>query len=282
MREGFNGLGLVFILGITSLGSPSALAQSATPVQPGDFEPEGTASGPPPAPGWAAGSYLPILAYAYSARAEPAKALGVQAYGIGLAASRQDAVLGGGLTVWGAPMAQLTLIADVQRNVWRDYSPSLAAIVHLLGNGEGWSLGGLGRFKVDGFASSPSKGELESEIELGALVSWSGRRWHWDMNAIAGTGLGDEAEIDTEGRLRVEYELGSSAHLGVDGQARARVAGPRVLPNGRTWDVAGGAQLLLGSASWYGAITAGPTTAGVTTKSVGFSAIVSFGGVEWR
>jgi len=65
--------------------------------------------------------------------------------------------------------------------------------------------------------------------------------------------------------------------LGVDSQARVRVSGPVNLPNGRSWDFAAGLQALAYTGNFYGALTAGPTTMGLTSKSVGATALVSVG-----
>ena len=92
------------------------------------------------------------------------------------------------------------------------------------------------------------------------------------------TRTGDDGETDAEGRLRFGYDLGSLLRLGLDGQARARLGGPRYLPNGRTWDFAGGPQLLLGTGALYGAITAGPATQGLTSDGVGVAAALAVGG----
>src|SRR5882724_10438132 len=45
-------------------------------------------------------------------------------------------------------------------------------IVRLYGNGKvGLTLGGLGKFKIDGFGKGPSGDEVESELEIGELFS---------------------------------------------------------------------------------------------------------------
>jgi hypothetical protein len=90
-------------------------------------------------------------------------------------------------------------------------------------------------------------------------------------------GTGDDGEIDAEGRLRFGRDLGSLARLGVDGQARFRLAGDRPLAGGRTWDFAGGPQILFGSKHFYGALTGGPATMGVL-RDVGWTGILSLGG----
>jgi hypothetical protein len=222
---------------------------------------------------------VPQLAYAFSAYGAFPKTVGAQGYGSGLFASEQDVVLGGGATVWGSPIRRLTLIADAQRNPWGNFSPSAAVLVHLLGSAtRGWSFGALGRFKVDGFAGGSNKDEIESEVELGALLSLSEAAWHLDLNTIAGRGTGDEGEMDVESRLRLGRDIASLIRIGVDGQFRARVDGPRYLPNGRTWDFALGPQLFVGSNAFYAAVTAGPSTMGLTSDAIGFSSILAIGG----
>ena len=225
---------------------------------------------------------LPIVAYTYAAAGVSAKTIGVQAYGLGLVAQGQDGAVGGGGAVWGSPIDRLTIVADAQRNVTRDFSPSAAAIVRLYGNGgEGLTLGALGKFKIDGFGKGPSGDEVESELEIGGLLSFASAGWHLDANAIAGRGLGDDGEMDTEGRLRLGRDVGSWARVGIDGQARVRVAGPLTLANGRSWDFAAGPQVLAYSGNFFGALTAGPTSIGLLSQNVGFTAIVSVGGTTF-
>src|SRR5258706_15532042 len=102
------------------------------------------------------------------------------------------------------------MCVDCQRNLSRDFAPSAAAFVRLYGDGrKGLTLGALGKFKIDGFGKGASGDEVESELEVGALLSLASTRWHLDANAIAGRGLGDEGEMDTEGRLRLGADLGS-------------------------------------------------------------------------
>jgi hypothetical protein len=221
----------------------------------------------------------PITAFAYTAHGGSTRNIGVQAYGLGLFATGQGGVVGGGGAVWGSPLDRLTLIVDGQRNLSREFSPSAAAILRLYGDGrEGTSIGFLGKFKVDGFAAGPSHDEMESEIELGALVSYRSHGWSIDANAIAGAGTGDEGETDAEGRLRLGRALGSHWRLGVDSQLRARIGGPRYLPNGRTWDFAAGPQVIASFDPWYGSLTAGPATTGLVSNDVGWIAVLSIGG----
>ena len=220
----------------------------------------------------------PIAAFAYAAEGSAAKTIGVTAYGLGLAAVGQDRVVGGGGSIWGSPVRRLTLVVDGQRNLSREFSPSAAMILNFYGNGaDGLSLGALGKFKIDGFAGGPSRDEIESEVELGALLSYRGASWYVDANAIAGRGMGDDGEMDTEARLRFGRALGSYVRLGFDGQVRARVAGPRLLPNGRSWDFAAGPQALLAWDRWFGSVTAGPATTGVVSRNVGWLAMLSVG-----
>jgi hypothetical protein len=221
---------------------------------------------------------VPIVAYTYSAAGTVAKTIGAQAYGMSLVAPNQDSVVGGGGAIWGSPFDGLTIVVDGQRNLSRDFSPSAAGIVRLYGNGrEGLTLGGLGKFKIDGFGKGPGGDEVESEVEIGALVSFASNGWHLDLNAIGGAGLGDDGEVDTEGRFRIGYDLGSWVRLGLDNQARVRVSGPLTLANGRTWDFAAGAQLLACAGNFFGSFTAGPTTMGLVSKNVGATALVTVG-----
>jgi hypothetical protein len=220
----------------------------------------------------------PVVAYAYAAHGTEAKTFGIQAYGLGLVARGQDGVIAGGGAIWGSPTQGLTFVVDGQRSVAREFSPSAAVIVRLYGGGlDGFSLGALGKFKVDGFAGGPSKDEVESEVELGALVSYRDVNWYLDANGIAGQGTGDDGETDTEGRLRFGRYIGQHVRLGFDGQARVRVAGPRTLPNGRVWDFAAGPQSTLVWNRFYGSLTAGPATAGLLSRNVGWSAMMSLG-----
>jgi hypothetical protein len=225
---------------------------------------------------------VPIVAYTYSAAGVPAKTYGLQAYGLGLVASGQDAVVGGGGALWGSPIDRLTIIVDGQRNLAKDFSPSASAIVRLYGDGgQGLTLGALGKFKIDGFGKGPEGEEVESELEFGGLLSFASAGWHVDANAIGGVGLGDDGEVDTEGRLRLGYDVGQWARVGVDSQARVRVSGPLTLANGRSWDFASGLQLLGYSGNFFGAVTAGPTTMGLISRNVGYTALLSVGGTTF-
>jgi hypothetical protein len=280
-------LGVAVLLATTASRAQEAPAAAAPPEEPrpalrygaapADAPAESPAERTPATPDIRTAT--PILAYTYTAYGAAAKTVGAQGFAQGLFASGQSSTLGGGATVWGAPIDRLTIVVDAQRNLAGNFSPSAAVVVRILGDAsDGWSLGGLGKFKVDGFASGPDKDEVESEIELGALASFDRRAVHLDMNAIAGRGTGDDGETDTEGRLRFGYDLGKLARLGIDGQIRVRVGGPKYLPNGRIWDFTAGPQLVLGSGHFYGALTAGPATFGLLGHSVGFSSVLTIGG----
>jgi len=222
---------------------------------------------------------IPNLAYAYQATGAPARTMGVQAYGLGLVGGGggQKAVAGGGVTMWGSPIDRLTLIGDASRDAFGQFAPSAAAVVRLVGRAnDGWSLGAIGKYKIEGFGVGPND-EIESELESGLLVSYARYGWHLDANAITGFGLGDDGEIDVEGRLRLGRDVASLLRVGLDGQARVRAAGDTKLVGGRTWDFAGGPQLLVGASRFFGALTAGPATMGVETR-VGFTALATVGG----
>ncbi|HEY8079914.1 MAG TPA: hypothetical protein VIF62_37540 [Labilithrix sp.] len=218
----------------------------------------------------------PVVAYAYGVHGTTAGAMGAQIYGLGLAAPGQRAIGGGGGTVWGSPLERLVLAFDGARDVFGNFAPSAAAIVRLVGRADdGWSLGALGKFKIEGFGVGPND-EIESEIESGLLLSYARYGWHLDANAIGGVGLGDDGEIDTEGRLRFGRDFGRWFRLGADGQARMRVSGATKLIGGRTWDFAAGPQAIASFGSFFGALTGGPATMGVA-RDAGWTAIASFG-----
>jgi hypothetical protein len=197
-----------------------------------------------------------------------------------LVGSGINKVGGGGATVWGSPVDRLTLVGDAARDVFGNFAPSASAIVRLYGKpNDGFSIGAIGKFKVDGFGVGPNN-EIESEIESGILLSYARAGYHLDMNAITGFGTGDDGEIDTEGRLRFGKDLGSMVRVGADGLMRYRVAGTNKLLGGRTWDFAGGPQVVVGSSHFFGALTAGPTFMNVAS-GVGWTGIISIGGASF-
>jgi hypothetical protein len=142
--------------------------------------------------------------------------------------------------------------------------------------GDGFTLGALGKLKVEGFGTGPG-GETEAELEGGLLVSYARNGWHGDLDAITGVGLGDDGEIDSEARLRLSRDLGRVVRIGVDSQARYRVAGTRPLLGGRMGDFIAGAQVLFGTSHFYGSVTGGPSTVG-TPSGLGWMTVVSIGG----
>ncbi len=220
---------------------------------------------------------IPNVAYAYQAHGVSARNVGVMAYGVGLGGRGQKATLGGGGAVWGSPIDRLTLIGDGSRNVVGNFSPSIAAVFRILGTpNDGFTLGALGKYKVEGFGTGPG-GETESEIEGGLLLSYAKYGWHMDLNAISGFGTGDDGEIDGEGRFRLNHEIGRYVRLGVDSQARYRMAGDRKLPGNRNGDFAAGPQVIIGSSNFFGSVTTGAATTGIVNQ-VGWTSILSIGG----
>jgi len=219
----------------------------------------------------------PILAYTYRAAGVSARSIGVQAYGLLLAADKQNAVPGGGLILYGSPVDRLTLVGDGGRDVFGNFAPSAAVLVRLFGQGHhGLSLGALGKYKVEGFGIDPGN-PVESELEGGLLLSFTKSGFSVDANAIAGVGLGGEGEVDTEGRLRLGLDVGERVRVGLDGQVRVRVAGEKELLGGRTWDFAAGPQVLFAWSHFFASATAGPATLGVVS-GFGFSSLVAVGG----
>ncbi len=231
---------------------------------------------------------VPSFAYAYSASGAAPRTLGAQTYGLGVAATRQKGIVGGGISVWGSPIDRLTIIGDAQRDTFGNFAPSLAIVGRILGKrDDGWSLGALGKFKMEGFGSGkpigvgtpPTKpGEVESEIEAGVLLSYARRGGvHLDLNAVTGMGTGDDGEVDSEARVRVGYDVTSDFRLGIDGQARVRLNGPKYLPNGEIWDFSFGPQAIVALDHVFIAATAGPTTTGLLTDHLGWNAIIAAG-----
>ena len=264
------------------LAAVPGLALLAVVAAPGtaSADPNATATSdtPEPAPTTRdVKSEIPNTAYAYTAHGVSARSVGVQAYGIGLGGRGQKATLGGGGAVWGSPIDRLTLIGDGSRDVTGNFAPSVAAVVRLLGTpNDGFTLGALGKFKVEGFGTGRG-GETESEIETGLLLSYAKYGWHMDLNAISGFGTGDDGEIDAEGRFRLNHEIGSMVRLGVDSQMRYRVAGDKKLPGNRNGDFAAGPQVIIGSSNFFGSVTTGAATMGITNQ-VGWTSILSIGG----
>ncbi len=224
----------------------------------------------------------PIVAYTYQATGAVAGTYGAQAYGLGAGArggvglaGAKRGVVGGGMTLWGSPVDRLTLVADAPRDATGNFAPSAAAIVRLLGRpGDGFALGALGKFKVEGFGVGPQN-EMESEVEGGLLLSYARAHWHFDANAVTGFGTGDDGEIDVEGRARVGRDVGI-VRVGLDGQARYRAAGTTSLVGGRVGDFSAGPQVMVGDGHWYAAVTAGPSTTNVYS-GIGWTGVATLG-----
>jgi hypothetical protein len=210
----------------------------------------------------------PILGYAYSAYVADARTIGARAHTTALLDRKLE--MGGGATVWGSPIDRVLLIADAQRSVEGPFAPSFAGIVRLVGG-----LSALAKFKIDGFAEGP-EGEMESELEAGLLFSYARESFHADVNAIAGAGLGDEGEVDSEARARIGLDVTSHVRVGADGQGRFRLAGDRRLPGNRTWDFAAGPQIVVAASPFFAALTSGPCTMSTASK-LGWSSILSLG-----
>lgn len=208
----------------------------------------------------------PIHGFTYSAK--PAAALGAATFGSTVA---RDALFGG--RVFGSPIDRLIVIGEAQRAFDKQFVPSLAAIVRLYG-GDGLVIGALGKAKARGFSGAP---EVEAEAEVGAIVGYHRARIHFDANAIAGSALGDEREIDTEARLRVGYDVLGFLRIGIDGQARVRLVGDQRLPGDRTWDWVVGPQILASYRWFYAAASAGPATFGYAGRGVGFLTSLTIG-----
>ena len=114
-------------------------------------------------------------------------------------------------------------------------------------------------------------------MESGVLLSYAKYGWHGDLNAISGFGTGDDGEIDGEARLRLGRDVGSLVRVGVDSQARYRMAGTKALLGGRKGDFAAGPQILIGTSNFFGSLTGGPATVGIQ-NNIGWTSIVSIGG----
>lgn len=218
----------------------------------------------------------PIHGFTYSAGGAAPKTYGAATTGSALAGSGQKTGLGIGLRVWGSPIDRLTIVADGERRVTGEFSPTAGAMVRLYGAPNGpFVLGVIGKWKAEGFGSGK---EIESEAETGILVAVHQGSFHLDANALAGVGLGDEAEADAEARLRVGFDIRDYFRLGLDGQFRKRIGGDRLLPGGRTWDFVGGPQVLASWKNFFASLTVGPSTMGWEGKNVGWLAMASIGG----
>ncbi len=217
--------------------------------------------------------------FTFTAYGAPVHTFGLKAYALGRSSPGQKPIAGGGVSAWWSPMDRATLIGDASRNALGELTPSAAVVVRVLGRpGDGWSLGGLAKMKLEGFGDEARK-EIEGELEGGVLTSYARSGWHLDLNVLAGAGLGDDGEADAEIRARAGHDLGSFTRLGFDSQARARVAGDKRLAGDRTWDFAAGPEAVFAFGRMYGSLFTGLTSSTVPgLQRLGSLSIVSVGG----
>jgi hypothetical protein len=223
----------------------------------------------------------PTVAFAYTVPDDRAGTVGALAYGSATTTSRHPTV-GGGAILFGSPIERLTLVGDFGRNGFGRFAPSAAALYRIVGRAnDGFSLAGLAKYKIEGFGVGP-KDEVESELEGGLVASYAYGGLHADLNGVTGFGMGDEGEIDAEGRARVGYDLGSHVRLGVDGQARYRLHGTFQLPGNRDGDYAFGPQTIVAFGRFLAAFTAGPTSMGLIdgSRAFGWTSFLSIGGTN--
>jgi len=187
--------------------------------------------------------------------------------------TESHAHIGGGLRIWGSPVDRLLFVLDAQRNDETDkFAPAITAQIRIFGSeNDGWALGALARYKAEGFA------ELGGEMEAGLLGSFSRSGLHLDANVVAGADF-DGGESDGEVLARGGYDLLKFLRLGAEARLRSRLTGNTALPGHRNWDGFGGAQILAFADHYFGAVTGGPSTVGISDK-VGWSVIASAGGV---
>lgn len=215
-------------------------------------------------------SEVPSVGLTYSAFGSAARVVGFT--GIGRATSAEGGMLtGGGGYVFASPLNRLTIALGAERGLSGRSRPMASVLVRLAGSRQaGWAVAAIGNYKADGF------GEIGGEAEFGTAFSLARHGWNLDANALLGVGF-EEEETDAEFRLRVGYDLTSWMRLGIDEQVRVRMTGQKALAGNRTVDVDGGAQLVLGSSKFFGAITAGPSLFDVA-RGVGFAVMVTTGG----
>lgn len=215
----------------------------------------------------------PVVFVTHNARGTPARRVGASALGSATAAMagqmQDESQFGGGFRIWGAPIDRLTLLADVQRRSSGEFGPAAGLQVRIWNNRQ-WALGGLGRYKAEGFA------ELEGEIELGMLGSYAAHHWHLDLNLVAGRGF-EEEETDGEFAARAGYDVLPFLRLGFEGRGRYRLAGDARLSNGRAWDAFGGPQATLSLAHVFTSLWTGATSSGVV-DGVGWGTTLVVGG----
>ncbi|HTA91566.1 MAG TPA: hypothetical protein VK745_18410 [Polyangiaceae bacterium] len=187
--------------------------------------------------------------------------------------TESNAHLGGGLRIWGSPVERLLFVLDAQRNDETDkFAPAITAQFRIFGGEpDGWALGVLARYKAEGFA------DLGGEMEGGILGSINRVGFHLDANLVAGADF-DGGESDGEILARGGYDVLKYLRFGAESRVRYRLAGRAELPGNRNWDAFGGAQALAAADHYFGAVTGGPSTVGISDK-LGWSVIASLGGV---
>jgi hypothetical protein len=223
----------------------------------------------------------PTVAFAYSVPDDRAGSVGALAYGTATTTATRP-TLGGGALLFGSPVDRLTLVGDFGRNTFGRFAPSAAGLFRIAGRAnEGFSLAGLAKYKIEGFGVGP-KNEIESELEGGLVASYAQGGLHADVNGVTGFGLGDEGEVDAEGRARVGYDIGSHVRLGLDGQARYRLRGTFQLPGNRDGDYAFGPQTIVAFGRILAAFTAGPSSMGLVdgSRAIGWTSFLSVGGTN--
>jgi hypothetical protein len=238
----------------TSPAAPNEQTQSA-PTAPSDVRTD-----------------VPVIGFTHAAFGSRGGKIGAHGFGYGTAASSGGSG-GGGLTLYGSPLNRLTLLGTAERRPNGEFAPSASLAVRILGSVEdGWALGAMGTYKAEGFD------QLEGELEFGALFSLLQKRWHFDLNAVAGGGLEESEELDAEAKLRVGYDVVDWFRLGIDSRARYRLRGPVALAGGRSGDIVAGAQAIASWSQFYAAILAGPSTVDVAS-GVGFATSLTAGGM---
>jgi hypothetical protein len=222
-----------------------------------------------------AATEVPRIAYADTAFGVSKATLGAAGFGEARNGvnSEAHARVGGGLRIWGAPIERLLLVLDAQRSDENErFVPAVTAQFRVFGGErEGWALGVLARYKTEGFA------ELGGEVEGGLLGSLSNAGLHLDANVVAGADF-DGGVSDGECLARGGYDVLSFLRLGAEGRVRYRLTGKTQLPGNRAWDGFGGAQVLAFADHYFGAVTGGPSTVGISDR-IGWSVIASAGGV---
>lgn len=224
-----------------------------------------------------AATETPTVAYTYTAFGVSARTFGAAGYGESRGGFESTPVphLGGGLRLWASPVDRVTLFIDAEQRDENDkFAPSASIQVRILGNrADGWALGALARYKAEGFA------DLGGEIEFAALGSYGRRGVHLDGNAVIGKDM-DKDESDGEALARAGYDVLTFLRVGGEGRVRYRLSGAAALPGGRNWDAFAGPQVMGFYGAFFGAVTAGPSTIGLT-ENVGWIAIATVGGAAF-